>query len=84
MACLSRLAVSNCCCTVVRVLCSVASLSAHWVCSQAYLSLSKMLYKGFFGNGVAYDVANTENGVGVGLRREYRGNCETKDCSFHG
>jgi hypothetical protein len=36
------------------------------------------VYKGFFGNGVANDVADTENGVGVGLRREYRGNCETK------
>jgi hypothetical protein len=42
------------------------------------------VYKGFFGNGVAHDVADTENGVGVGLRRQYRGNCETKDCSFHG
>ena len=42
MACLTRFAVSRCSRTVVSVLWSVASLSAHCACSQAYLSASKM------------------------------------------
>jgi hypothetical protein len=42
-----------------------------------------LLDKGFLGNRIAYDVSYAENGVSLGLRREDRHSCETKDCPFH-
>ena len=43
-----------------------------------------LLDKGFLGNGVAYDVADTENGMSVGLRREDRGNAKLRIVLCHG
>jgi hypothetical protein len=78
------LAVSKCCRTVVSVSCSVASLSAHWACSQASQACEDVLvYKGFLGKG-HHDVADAENGTSVRLRSDNGGNRKTKDFPFHG
>ena len=75
--------VSNCCETVVKVLWSVASLSAHGFAPKwTDLIEDVLVHKSFLGNRVAHDVSDTENGASVGLRCQEGRNTKPRSVFF--